>query len=281
MKRSDRVKLNFTRNWKLPGKERLSQWLKPSEKTIAEFSEGIGWLSDEDIAIYTTADTFIEWTIISTGTYEDDINKPIRLSLKPGNVALDIGANIGLQSLRMSQATGATGQVIAFEPLEYLRTKFKRNMALNKVGNVTLLPYALSDTESTAEFKIDPGGWNQGSFSIAGRLEGTEVQRVSIKVGDNLPEIKALSRLDLIKIDVEGFEFQVLKGLKQTIEKFRPRIILEYDVNYWEANGQQISECFNFFEVLGYKVYQVSQACSQLRKSAGEIEDGNIFCINE
>jgi|GEM_PF-931157 len=281
MKRSDRVKLIFTRNWKFPGRERLSSWLKPSSQTNASFFGGIVWLNDEDIAIYTTADNFIERAILTTGTYEDEINKAIRLSIKTGDVALDIGANIGLQSLRMSQAAGREGKVIAFEPLQYLQKKFHKNIILNKANNVQLLPYALSDQESTAEFKIDPNSWNQGAFSIGGTQYGTELQKVEIKIGDELPEIKALTRLDLIKIDVEGFEFKVMKGLERTLQKFKPRIIFEYDMKYWPANGQDIAECFNFLTSLGYKVYQVSPACSQLRTSATTIEDGNVFCINE
>ena len=71
MKRSDRVKLNFTRNWNLPGKKRLSHWLRPSAQSNQSFSGGIVWLKDEDIAIYTTANNFIEQTILTTGTYED------------------------------------------------------------------------------------------------------------------------------------------------------------------------------------------------------------------
>src|ERR1700712_3608050 len=107
MKRIDRIKLDFTRNWKLPGKERLSRWLKPSAKLKADIKGGIACLTDEDIAIYTTADNYIEWAILSTGVYEEEINKLIRISLKPGNNALDIGGNIGLQSIRMSQCVGA------------------------------------------------------------------------------------------------------------------------------------------------------------------------------
>lgn len=280
MKRIDRVKLNFTRNWKLPGKERLSQWLKPTGETNLSLRDGIVWLTDEDIAIYTTADNFIEWTILSTGTYEDEINKPIRLSLKPGDTALDIGANIGLQSLRMSQCVGPDGQVIAFEPLQYLQQKFNRNMSLNRASNVLLMPVALSDKPGSAEFKIDPNEWNQGTFSISGKGEGTEMQHVDIMVGDDLPEIKALKRLDLIKIDVEGFEFQVLNGLSATLEKFKPRLIFEYDTNYWYRTGQNMNDCFAFLQRLDYSIYQVNPACSQLRQSAAEVESGNLFCIN-
>lgn len=279
MKRFDRVKLGLTRNWRLPGKERLSHWFSPSEKFNADLKNGIVWLSDEDIAIYTTADNFIEWSILTTGTYEDEINKAIKISLKPGNVALDIGANIGLQTLRMSQSVGAEGSVLSFEPLNYLQEKFNRNMALNKVSNVKLMPFALSDKESEAEFKVDPNSWNQGTFSIAGSADGSITQLVHIKIADDVQEIKDLTRLDLIKIDVEGFELPVLKGLNNTLAKFKPRIIFEYDMNYWHANGQSMEQCFTFLRNLNYMMYQINPACSELKNSAAEVEDGNLFCI--
>lgn len=279
MKRIDRIKLDFTRNWKLPGKERLSHWLKPSEALKAKIKEGIVWLSDEDIAIYTSADSYIEWTILSTGTYEDEINRLIRISLKDGQNALDIGGNIGLQSVRMSQAAGKTGKVYAFEPLSYLQEKFKKNIALNKADNVLLFPYALSDAEGEAEFAIDHAAWNQGTFSLGGNIEGNEKQKVIIKVADNLPEVKEIGSLALIKIDVEGFEYQVLRGLKQTLQKHRPRIIFEYDDNYWLKNGAKMADCYTYLLSLGYRLYQITAVGCELIKTADDIEGGNLFCI--
>jgi FkbM family methyltransferase len=278
MKRSDRIKLNFTRNWKLPGKERLSRWLKPSEQLKRNIADGIVWLADEDIAIYTSADTYIEWTILSTGTYEDEINKLIRISLKPGDVALDIGGNIGLQSIRMSKAVGGHGKVYAFEPLIHLQEKFNKNIELNRADNVRLFPFALSNAESEADFSIDKGNWNQGTFSIANNHHGAEVQHVFIKVADEIPDIKTLTRVDLIKIDVEGFEYQVLSGLKQTLEKHKPRVIFEYDRNYWLKHGQNIGDCFSFLNNLNYTFYQITPIGCTLIKQPSDIESGNLFC---
>jgi FkbM family methyltransferase len=279
MKRIDRIKLDFTRNWKLPGKERLSRWLSPSKELKANIKNGIVWLSDEDIAIYTSADSYIEWTILSTGTYEDEINKLIRISLKNGGNALDIGGNIGLQSIRMSQCAGDMGKVYAFEPLAHLQEKFTRNILLNKANNVTLLPYALSDQEGEADFVVDKTQWNQGTFSLAGSNNGSEKQHVIIKIGDALPEIQNLTSLDLIKIDVEGFEYQVLQGLGQTIKKHKPRIIFEYDSNYWLKTGQNITDCYNFLSTMAYEFYQITPVGCELIKEVGNIDSGNLFCM--
>lgn len=279
MKRSDRIKLNFTRNWRLPGRERLAGWLKTSLQFKASISNGIVWLADEDIAIYTSADNYIEWTILSTGRYEDEINKLIKISLNPGDVALDIGSNIGLQSLRMSKSVGENGKVFAFEPLTHLQEKFSRNIRLNKADNVKLFPYALSNIESEADFHINKGNWNQGTFNISNSQEGTEIQHVVIKVADEIPSIKALNSLDLVKIDVEGFEYQVLLGLEKTISKHKPRIIFEYDSNYWQANGQSLNECCGFLSGMGYTLYQITTVGCELIQDSLAIVSGNLFCI--
>ncbi|MDO3643066.1 FkbM family methyltransferase [Mucilaginibacter sp. L3T2-6] len=279
MKRIDRIKLDFTRNWKLPGKERLSNLLRPSDKLKSGIKNGIAWLTGENIAIYANADSYIEWTILSLGTYEEEINKLIRISLKDGDNALDIGANIGLQSLRMSQCVGQSGNVIAFEPLYYLQEKFRRNIILNRANNVTLLPFALSDIDSEDEFPISTNNWNQGTFSLGSAATGTEKQHVIIKAGDNISEIRSFKSIALIKIDVEGFEYKVLLGLKHTIERHKPHVIFEYDENYWINNGQNIGDCYQFLQSLGYTFYQVTSVGCELITSVQQIEGGNLFCI--
>ncbi|HEY4194457.1 MAG TPA: FkbM family methyltransferase [Mucilaginibacter sp.] len=280
MKRKDRIKLDFTRNWKLPGKERLSGWLKASEDTKSAFKNGITWLSNEDIGIYTTADNYIEWSLLSTGTYEEEINKLIRISLKPGNVALDIGANIGLQTIRMAQSVGSKGSVYSFEPLSYLQDKFKKNIAFNRLENVTLFPFALSDQPNEITYSINENNWNQGTFSLNNKNAGGNTQQITIKVADQLTELQELRQLDLVKIDVEGFEFHVLKGLVMTLKKYKPRIIFEYDDNYWAGTGQKMDDCFKFLKDLNYELYQITSVGCELIGGAENIKGGNLFCIN-
>ena len=279
MKRIDRIKLDFVRNWKLPGKERLSNWLQKSAGIKSALNEGIVWLSEEDIAIYTTADNFIELAVLSTGTYEAEIGKLIRTSLKQGNIALDIGANIGLQSIRMSQCCGEKGEVYAFEPLSYICKKFNKNITLNKCSNITLLQLAISDKDEISTITIDEHAWNQGAFSLQNTNNGGALEQITIKIADQIPEIINLSRLELIKIDVEGFEYHVLRGLELTLKKFKPRLIFEYDVNYWIATGQSITDCYKYLSAMDYTLYQVTQVGCELIRDAEMINDGNLYCL--
>lgn len=279
MKRADRIKLNFIRNWNLPGQERLARWFAPSPQLKASLKNGIIWLSNEDIALYTTADNYIEWTILNTGTYEDEIGKLIKISLRDGDNALDIGGNIGLQSLRMSACVGPKGKVYAFEPLQHIQEKFKKNIALNKADNVKLFEIALSDQEDEIIYKLDQNAWNQGAFSLKDRSAGVDSQKIVIKIADDLQEITQLEHLAFIKIDVEGFEYNVLRGLKATLQKHHPRIIFEYDSNYWASTGQDINGCYEYLSKLGYTLYQISAVGAELIESAAEAVSGNLFCI--
>ena len=279
MKRADRVKLSFTRNWNLPGTERLSRWIKPSDEIKITLKNGITWLKNEDIAIYTTADNFIEYAILSTGTYENEISKLINISLKPGFVALDIGGNIGIQSIRMSKCVGLGGKVYSFEPLNYLQAKFKKNIALNRCENITLFPLALSDTDGELTVNIDEHNWNQGTFNLQQPDSGSVPQKIAVKAGDGLNEVQSLERIDLIKIDVEGFEFQVLRGLKEALKKHQPRIIFEYDHHHWRDTAQSIADCFAFLTSLNYSVFQILVVGAELITCHSDIETGNLFCI--
>lgn len=281
MKRIDRIKLNFTRHWNIPGKERLLGLFKISAEQQQRLQSAITWLVNEDIAIYVDTGSYIEWSILSAGTYEGDIAKLIQISLRPGDTALDIGMNIGLQSMRMARAVGEEGFVLGFEPLEHIREKAYRNLQLNRIKNVRIFPYALSDSAGEAEFAIDKRSWNQGAFSLDGAALGTERQNVYIKVGDELSEIQQLECLRLIKIDVEGFEFNVLKGLKQTLEKHRPRLLFEFDQNYWSRSTQDIGVCFSFLNAMGYTIYQITQVGCELIRHASEMESGNFFCVQD
>jgi hypothetical protein len=70
-----------------------------------------------------------------------------------------------------------------------------------------------------------------------------------------------------------------LRGLKETIQKHRPRLIFEYDENYWQKTGQQIAGCFALLQGMNYTLYQVTAVGCVLLTDAGQAEGGNLFCI--
>jgi FkbM family methyltransferase len=164
-------------------------------------------------------------------------------------VCLDIGANIGNHVITL----GKHAQTVhAFEPVPMIFDLLSKNVALNELNNVTLHPIGLGTCDETVSIGINDKQ-NIGASSIVHISEGQEVQSIHLRKGDDVIAELNLSRLDLIKIDVEGFETPVVKGLKETIRRFRPIVVLEWNCDSTRAGFRQdnlFAEVFSGYQIL-------------------------------
>ncbi len=147
--------------------------------------------------------------------------KPFPL-VKPqrGDIVLDIGAHIGAYALRYSRIVGPEGRVIAFEPEPSNRRMLDMNVRLNGAQNIEVRSEALGDFTGTGSLKMS---LYSGSHSLARSPHQVGEMRVSVTKLDDL----RLPRLDLLKIDAEGWEFNILKGGEKTIRACRPEMEIE------------------------------------------------------
>ncbi len=166
--------------------------------------------------------------IIKNGIYDQyDVALMVEIlkSIKP-DLSLDIGANIGNHCLVISDYSE---KVLAFEPSPKTFNKLKNNVNLNNVNNITVFMLGLSAKESQGCLYIDDV--NAGASSLLKKC-GSEVKTIDVRLvnGDCfIDENKGFSKIDFVKIDVEGHEAEVIKGIKQTILKDKPLIILEWN----------------------------------------------------
>ncbi|WP_375558727.1 FkbM family methyltransferase [Bernardetia sp. OM2101] len=276
MTRWEKIKIITSRGWSLSGKYRLARYMSKQNKTKPVSFTGISWMQNENILLHIDTSSYVEWCVFSMAEYETELARLIQSQVKVGNVCLDIGANVGIQSLRMAQETKQTGKVIAFEPVSYLRERLEKNIALNKASQIEVLPYALSDFSGTSTMNINPEDSNQGTASLSDN-GNTEIQ---VRKGDDLLKEMKIERLDFIKIDVEGFEYQVLIGLKESIKRFRPSIVFEYDDNYCVKRGKKsYIDFYIFFEELDYSLFGVNEIGGErLHKDSQKIES-NILAL--
>lgn len=137
---------------------------------------------------------------------------------KLGDIVFDIGAYVGDTALWFSKAVGPQGKVYAFEPEPRNFAKLKSNLERNKVTNVIPLQLAVSETEG--EMQVATGG---SSSTITQAGTGTSVEVTTI---DRSVETNKISRVDFIKMDVEGHELKVLAGARETIKTFKPSLAL-------------------------------------------------------
>ncbi len=141
-------------------------------------------------------------------------------------VFLDIGANVGQHALFMSSYAH---QVHAFEPYEQVRSRFELHVERNQLENVTIHPLGLSNKNDRIPF-FAPAGNNLGigSFDSDSTDRGNEyLGELEVMVGDDYLLRHGIDRVDLVKIDVEGFEKLVIQGLKHTLEQYQPVLVME------------------------------------------------------
>lgn len=171
------------------------------------------------------------WIEIRRGNFHPGEPEFDRLSqwLKPGDWALDIGANMGSYTVAMSRLVGEHGRVIALEPIPETFAILTANLQIARCGNVTAFNAAASDRAEVAEMYMphfDSGLKNfyQARLDRTKNTMDTSANRVLTIAIDSL----ALPhRLALIKIDVEGHEAKVISGLWKQISRDRPALIIE------------------------------------------------------
>lgn len=146
----------------------------------------------------------------------------------------DIGANVGNHSLFMAQYVK---EVHAFEPYEVVRNRLKNNLAINSINNITVHAYGIGNKNETLPFYAPPE-FSQGNGSFVENCNpGNEYyNELDVRVGDDVIA-QGIPAPDVIKIDAEGFERNVLEGLKQTLETQQPLVIFEMSDATHQAFG--------------------------------------------
>lgn len=164
----------------------------------------------------------------------------------------DIGANIGQHSLFMSRHAD---RVIAFEPFAEVSARLEHHIALNSIDNIELHKLGLSDSNGTLPF-FAPTGSNQGvgSFSEDSLQRGNQAAgELQIARADDFFAQHPPPALDLVKIDVEGFEQKVLQGMQASLVRHRPLLVCE--ITYGEALSFQSQAQFLDCLPEGYRLF--------------------------
>lgn len=152
--------------------------------------------------------------------YEAALEKAMQAVILPGDVIWDVGANIGFFSTRFAQWTGPQGSVYAFEPACDIAARLREATA--PFANVVIVKQGLSDTEGTAGFLADRK--HDGATSrIAVRGDRKARETIEITTGDSLIARGSVAAPDVIKMDIEGHEFEALMGIAGLLRTRPPR----------------------------------------------------------
>lgn len=280
--------INALYNTNLPGTAKAARFLARIFFGTAPESIIISTIYGFQIFLKPSEDSMgLENEIFYLGTYERGTISVMRQFLLPGENFVDVGANIGFISISAAQVLGE-GTIWAFEPNPEAREILEKNIALNNIRNIKVLPYALGSSEGQGEIFINAIAHNRGGATLLdiekekrkdGKTYSVEIKRLDKLLPENFS-------LAMIKIDVEGFEMEVLKGAEIWLRrKDAPALIVECSLERNTTNFSGV-DLFKYIKSLNeYLIFKLAKGKNRLSKLQ-EIKNekdlprhDNIFCI--
>lgn len=171
---------------------------------------------------------------------------------KPGATILDVGTNIGGTVLSFACAVGESGKVYGFEPDPLNYKRCLHNLRLNSFKNIEVLNAGLGNEKAKLKLEVRTPE-NRGGNRIAGSSSPVgEFSVIDVVTMNDFVKEKNISKVDLIKIDVEGFELKVLEGGRRVLQNSKPVLFIELDDNNLKDQGNSAKELISFLKDLGY-----------------------------
>lgn len=203
----------------------------------------------------------IDLSLFLFGNFQSHVYKNSSLKIAQDAIIFDVGANVGLMTMQFARLV-PQGMVYAFEPTHYALGKLKVNLGLNpELEKRVKIFQTFVSAQTEANSKIEAFA----SWKVDGKAEGAGVHPVHLGTAKNTDGVGAvrlddfceheqIQRLDFIKIDTDGHEFEVFGGAKKAIERFRPVIIFEIGLYVMEEKGIDFGFYAQYFSDLSYKL---------------------------
>ncbi|MDR1154358.1 MAG: FkbM family methyltransferase [Bacteroidales bacterium] len=200
----------------------------------------------------------------------------VKRLIRPGDVIVDIGANLGYYSFLFARWTGSSGKVLSVEPVAVYNRIFREKG--KKYPNVVLYPCALGREEGPVELVSSPatGRLHTGLPHIYdpqtdGLIEKQEFRfEAEMKIPSSL--FSGLERMDYLKCDVEGFEYVILSEMKDLLRRFKPKV----QVEVWDKNRVSIMALFT---ELGYTPYKIDKNRLVAQTDCGDTLAGDYIFL--
>lgn len=253
---------------KPPGWERVVRLVSPPERcrTLPELR-----VVRDGTTFTAQRGTLIGWHVAFFGAYEPELRDVFRAVLPAGGVAVDAGANVGWHTLLMARLVGERGRVLAIEPNPSVGARLVAHLQQNRIAHVDVVGCALSDAPGICRFAApDASDTGAGGGHVLAQGEASAHRAIDVpaRTLDALFGEAGLERLDLLKVDVEGYEWPVLAGAERTIARYRPHVVFEYVDESAHRGGGTAARFEAFFERHRYRVSTVG------RKGARDVAKG-------
>ena len=193
--------------------------------------------------------------------FEPETRRFLDAYLRSGDVFLDIGANVGLYTIAAARIVGAEGAVHAFEPCSQTFSRLTENVRINALPHVFCHRLALSDTNAEAQLSIAKDGfdaWNSLGKPYMGEDGGQETVQ-TVTLDSFVSQHRLAGRITAMKIDVEGWENQVLAGAEKLLSAPNaPALCVEFTEQAAQLAGSSCNALYQTLERYGITMFTVS-----------------------
>ncbi|MFC2101764.1 FkbM family methyltransferase [Bacteroidota bacterium] len=253
---------------------------KPHEEVIAKNHYGF------KLRISPATHKGIERSLYYTGTYEKGTLFILSQILREGDLFVDVGANIGIMAIYGSILVGESGKVIAFEANPETKEILDDNIKINRATNIETSPYAVGSERSTGSIYLNTAV-ERGAASLIKSEASSDFHPVEIIPLDEYENLKG-KKIRAIKIDIEGYELEALKGSGLILKGTDPPIlILECSETRQNLNATT-ADLYNYIkEVNLYRVFKQRSGKERISKlveitQANQLpRHDNIYCFPE
>lgn len=207
----------------------------------------------------------------------------LNLDLKNKTV-FDIGANHGMFSLAFSRAVQPNGRIVSFEPNPIVYQELLCNLEVNDFSNIQTFQVALGSYEYKSQLIFDTTHTGTGSlnnkvsdnFIATNTLEKIDVEVISL---DYFCSNNDIPSPEFLKIDVEGFEFDVLKGMENTLENKKPELYIEIHGATFKDKEANIQNIVRLLERYNYNIMHIETDEKITMKNAINAREGHLYCF--
>lgn len=201
----------------------------------------------------------IDFSIYIFGQFEVRSFRAMSSLVKKGDIVFDIGANIGAHTLPLANIVGDSGRIHAFEPTSYAHTKLMQNIQSNphlfnriEVNQVMLTSDSSDKLQEQLYSSWPLDSNNQQHDKHCGRLHST--QGATVLTLDDYVYEKGITKVSLIKLDVDGYELDVLRGARNVLSDHRPTLLMELSPYTHIERGQDIEDLLQLLAVANYTI---------------------------
>ena len=233
------------------------------------------WCKISGGVILADLDDYVGRASYFTGDLDRKITWICKKIVRDRDTVLDIGANIGMVTVLLSDLVGNEGRVLSFEPNPVLCNDLEETIQRNKLSNVIFFPIALGPKVTHIELSVPRGNAGAGSLVRNKNNNHCDTHMVEVRPLDHICEDKKITSIRLIKIDVEGFESDVFLGAEKILSIIKPDSIL-FELNERTTDNFCDEPIINMLDRFGYDFMQIPKSLIRMRLRKIDLNNKNV-----